>query len=216
MAKGILLNARNHARVAQDEYDDWYETEHLPERARVPGFLSGRRWVSVDEPCVSVSVYDLDSVQVLASPAYRAVGYDNVSPWTKRIAGLSERILRYEGEQTSPGEAVSPAAAEGLLVNAMNVAPEAEAEFNRWYDEEHIPALAAVPGTLSARRYLATQTSGPRYLALYHLRDASVVLQPAWATAVDTPWTRKIRPFMRDRIRIVCRPYRRPDARQSA
>jgi hypothetical protein len=26
MAKGILLNSRNHARVPQDEYDDWYET----------------------------------------------------------------------------------------------------------------------------------------------------------------------------------------------
>jgi len=27
----------------------------------------------------------------------------------------------------------------------MNVAPEHEAEFNEWYDTEHIPALAAVP-----------------------------------------------------------------------
>jgi hypothetical protein len=49
-----------------------------------------------------------------------------------------------------------------------------------------------------------------------HLRDASVVLRPAWAKAVDTPWTRKIRPVMRDRIRIVYRPYRRAQARQLA
>ena len=29
----------------------------------------------------------------------------------------------------------------------MNVAPEAEEDFNAWYDEEHLPALAGVPGT---------------------------------------------------------------------
>ena len=38
-------------------------------------------------------------------------------------------------------------------MNAMNIAPEHEAEFNERYDHEHVPALAAVPGVLSARRF---------------------------------------------------------------
>jgi hypothetical protein len=210
MAKGILLNARNHTRVPRDEYDDWYETEHLPERSRVPGFLSGERWVDITNPNVSVSVYDLDSVEVLASLAYRAVGYENVSPWTKRIAKLSERILRFEGVQTLPGDRVSPVRAGGFLVNAMSAAAEGEEDFNRWYDEEHIPALAAVPGTLCARRFRATGTSKQIYLALYHLESPEVPTTQAWAKAVDTPWTRRMRPFMRDHVRIVCRPYKRP------
>lgn len=211
MARGILLNSRNHARVPRDEYDDWYETEHLPERSGVTGFLSAERWVNIADANVSVSVYDLDSVAVLASAGYLAIGYENVSPWTRRIAKLSERVLRFEGEQTLPGDAVSPARAGGLLVNAMSSAPEGEADFNRWYNEEHIPALAAVPGTLCARRFRATRTSKPMYLALYHLESPDVVTSAAWAKAVDTPWTRRVRPFMTDRIRLVCRPYRRPD-----
>lgn len=210
MAKGILLNARKHARVPQDEYDDWYETEHFPERQRVPGFLSAERWVDITDPTVSVSVYDLDSVAVLASPAYRAVGYENVSPWTKRIAGLSERILRFEGTQTLPGDQASPLGTGGLLVNAMNAQAAGEADFNRWYDEEHIPALAAVPGCLCARRFRATNTSKQIYLALYHLESPEVVSTEAWARAVDTPWTKRVRPSMGDRVRIVCRPYKRP------
>jgi hypothetical protein len=211
MAKALLLNARNHARVPRDEYDEWYSAEHLPERSRVPGFLSAERWVSVQDANVSVAIYDLESIEVLASPAYRAVGYDNISPWSKRIVRLSERLLRYEGVQTLPGGASSPSGSGGLLVNAMNVAPEGEQDFNRWYDEEHIPALSAVPGTLLARRYLASDTSGQRYLALYHLESPDVVATEAWAKAVDTPWTARIRPFMRDRLRIVCRPYRQGD-----
>ena len=38
----------------------------------------------------------------------------------------------------------------------MNIAPKLEAEFNKWYDKEHIPALAAVPGVLAARRFRGT------------------------------------------------------------
>ena len=208
MAKGILLNVRNHKNVPRDEYDDWYGTEHLPERLRVPGFLTGERWVDANDANVSVTVYDLASSEVLNSAEYRAVGYDNISPWTRRIVRLSERILRFEGVQTLPGDAVSPKGAGGLLVNAMSAAPEGEDDFNRWYDEEHIPALSAVPGTLLARRYRATSSTGPVYLALYHLESPEVVMTEAWAKAVDTPWTRRIRPFMRDRVRIVCRPYK--------
>ena len=62
MTTGILLNARNHRNVPRDEYDEWYHGEHLPERSRVPGFLSAERWVDVHDPNVSVSVYDLESV----------------------------------------------------------------------------------------------------------------------------------------------------------
>ena len=56
----------------------------------------------------------------------------------------------------------------------MNVDPAAEAEFNDWYDAEHLPQLRAVPGVLAARRFRATDlTSERRYLALYHLRDTA-------------------------------------------
>src|SRR5690606_27223984 len=134
----------------------------------------------VHDPNVSVSVYDLESVDVLASRQYRAVGYDNISPWTRRIVRLSERVLRFEGTQTLPGDATSPSGSGGLLVNAMNAAPEGEADFNRSYDEEHIPALSAVPGTLLSRRFRAVSTSKQWYLALYHLESPDVVATEAW------------------------------------
>ena len=60
---------------------------------------------------------------------------------------------------------------------AMNFAPEADAELDKGYDEEHIPALAAVPGCLMARRYKITSVNSDgkqRYLALYHLKSPEV------------------------------------------
>jgi hypothetical protein len=96
-----------------------------------------------------------------------------------------------------------------LRRNAMNVAPEAEDDFNAWYDEEHLVALARVPGTLAARRYRSTEAGGGthRYVAIYHLASPDVARSAAWKAAADTPWSARVRPHFRDRIRILTRRY---------
>src|SRR5439155_9367944 len=145
MAKGTLIAAMNIGRAAEDEFHDWYDAEHLPERQRVPGFLLCQRWIGAQDRKVSVATYDLAGVSVLKSPAYLAIGGENLSPWSKRVTGRVERLMRFEGDQILPGDQLPPERAGGLLLNAMNIAPEFEAEFNEWYDKEHIPALSAVP-----------------------------------------------------------------------
>src|SRR5262245_7542449 len=141
MAKGLLLAAMNMAQVAEDEFQDWYDSEHLPERQRVPGFRTCERWIGTADRKVSVATYDLDSLAVMQSPGYLAIGGENLSPWSKRVTARVERLLRFEGDQILPGEQLAPREAGGLLLNAMNIPPEREAEFNEWYDKEHIPAL---------------------------------------------------------------------------
>jgi hypothetical protein len=92
----------------------------------------------------------------------------------------------------------------------MTPAPEVETAFNAWYDTEHVPALARVPNVLCARRFRANSGSGPQYLALYHLASPEVVSSPAWKQASEsTPMPEHIRPQIRDRVRLVCRNYRR-------
>lgn len=206
MAKGILVAAMDFTDVAEDEFHDWYDTEHLPERVRVPGFRLCQRWIGVQDPKVSVATYDLDSIGVLQSPGYQAIGGANLSPWSKRVTSRVERLMRFEGDQILPGDQLPPEGAGGLLLNAMNVEPAAEAEFNEWYDNEHIPALAAVPGVLCARRFRAT-SANRRYVALYHLVSPEVQATPAWKSAADSEWTRKLRPNFRDHLRLVCKKY---------
>src|SRR6185436_6740866 len=167
MAKGTLIAAMNIGQAAEDEFQDWYDTEHLPERQRVPGFLVCDRWIGVSDRKISVATYDLETIKVLASPAYLAIGGANLSPWSKRVTSRVERLMRFEGDQILPGDQLAPPDAGGLLLNAMNVTPAYDAEFNEWYDKEHIPALTAVPGVLCARRFRATDDSNRKYVALY-------------------------------------------------
>lgn len=206
MAKGTLIAAMSIGRAAEDEFQDWYDTEHLPERQRVPGFLVCERWIGVADRTISVATYDLETVGVLKSPAYLAIGGENLSPWSKRVTARVDRLMRYEGEQILPGDQLPPSGAGGLLLNAMNIAPELEAEFNDWYDKEHIPALAAVPGVLCARRFRGT-SGNRKYVALYHLATPDVVESDEWKQARQSDWTSRLQPHFRDHLRLVLRRY---------
>jgi hypothetical protein len=206
MAKGILLVAFDFSTAHEDEFHDWYDLEHVPERQRVPGFGLCERWISVANPKHAVATYDLDSLAVLASEPYKAIAYENLSVWSKRVGPMCTRLIRFDGEQTLPGNAVSPAGAGGVLVNAMNVAPEHEAEFNEWYDNEHIPSLATVPGVLSARRFQDTKGTH-RHLALYHLTSPEVAMGEPWKSTASTPWTERLRPHFQNHLRILSRRY---------
>ena len=205
MPKGTLIAAMHVGRAAEDEFHDWYDTEHLPERQRVPGFLLCQRWIGATDPRISLATYDLESWAVLQSPGYLAIGGENLSPWSKRVTARVDRLMRFEGDQILPGDQLPPANAGGLLLNAMNIAPELETEFNEWYDKEHIPALAAVPGVLAARRFRGT--GNRKYVALYHLATPEVQDSDEWKAARVSDWTSRLQPHFRDHLRLVCRRY---------
>lgn len=210
MTKGAMIAAMDFSSVDTGEFNDWYDTEHLPERERIEGFLKAERWIGADDPRLSVATYDLAHVSVLQGPGYGAIARENASPWSKRVTSRVERILRYEGEQTLPGDSLAPAGAGGLLLVGMTPSAEADAAFNDWYDREHVPALAAVPGVLSARRFRATNSSGCRYVALYHLTGPEVSETPAWKSAsASTPMPPHVRDTITNRLRLVCRAYLR-------
>ena len=62
-----------------------------------------------------------------------------------------------------------------IMVVMMQVDPEDEADFNRWYDEEHLRERLEIPGYISARRFkLQEGTDGMlNFLCIWELEDAS-------------------------------------------
>jgi hypothetical protein len=209
MAKGLLLAVFDFSTARADEFHDWYDLEHVPERLAVPGILNAERWIGDEDPHLAIAAYDLESPEVMRSPPYTAVAGDNVSVWTRRLAGKTNRLMRFEGEQLRPGDGLAPSGATGLLVASMNIDPSIEADFTDWYDTEHLPSLSAVPGVLSGRRYRATGPSERQYVALYHLESPEVARSDAWRRAADTPWSAKLRPYFRNLVVWRCHRYQR-------
>jgi hypothetical protein len=80
-----------------------------------------------------------------------------------------------------------------LLMVYVDIDPEHDADFNAWYDEEHLSDLLKLPGFLSAARYEALK-GGPRYLACYELESAEAVQSEAYKQyrSHPTEWTQRI------------------------
>jgi hypothetical protein len=214
MANGILVPVVDFTDIAEDEFNDWYDLEHIPERLAVPGFLTSERWIGAANQTLSVATYELDNADVLKSAAYNAVGNharggDNLSAWSKRVTARVKILMRFEGNQILAVGGISTKDAPALLLDAMSVAPEHEHEFNEWYGTEHIPALAAVSGTLCARGYRAADAAAQHYLTLYYLTSAEIPDSTAWKAAAHTSWTERMRPHFRNQLQIVCRRYQR-------
>ena len=196
---GLLISSFDFSPVAEDEFHDWYDTEHIPERLRIPGFLDIRRWCSIDDPKVSMTTYDLASPDVLRSPGYLAVGYENNSPWTRRVGWRCIKRLRAEAAQRWPGNRLAPEGALALLVVAANPAEGRAAELADW-----VGRSAATQDTVDGLRCVRTFVASAgthRHVVTYHLdherllQDASVqerVVQP-WldqSAATDLQFTR--------------------------
>ena len=93
----------------------------------------------------------------------------------------------------------------GLLAVWNAIAPGDEAEFNTWYDGEHVPERLALPGFLGARRY-RDLSAAHRYCALYDTDSPQSLASPAYLErlANPTPATRAIMGRFRDMHRAVC------------
>src|SRR3954462_15954520 len=72
-----------------------------------------------------------------------------------------------------------PLAGKGMLLTSMNIDAAAEADFNRWYDREHLEERVAIEGFLEARRYVA-HPANPKYLSLYSTATLDVLDSPAY------------------------------------
>jgi len=85
-----------------------------------------------------------------------------------------------------------------------DVTPEAEDDFNAWYDREHLAGLAAVPGCVRASRY-RNLGAGPRYFACYDLATPEAFGSPAWLAVRATRWSDRVRPSFRNTQRTMYR-----------
>ena len=108
-------------------------------------------------------------------------------------AKAKERIV---GDNTS-----TPA----MLVVWANIPAEHEADFNRWYDNEHVQERVAISGFVNGARYFSAD--GQRhYLGLYRTQSLGTFTSDAYKAAFgkQTQWSVTNLQRMTDCVRRVC------------
>ncbi len=83
-----------------------------------------------------------------------------------------------------------------MMVVFTNPIDNRDDEFNKWYDEQHLDDLLAMPGMKTAQRYRLTIGSGWKYMAIYdvetddldglmvemfrRVKDNEIIMSPAF------------------------------------
>lgn len=101
---------------------------------------------------------------------------------------------------------------KGMLITLTEVKSRDEADFNEWYNREHIDERVSLPGFHRARRYVAVKGS-PKYLATYECDSVGDLATPgylqllanqtAWSQAVMARFTRFNRMTLRIQVDLT-------------
>jgi hypothetical protein len=171
---GLLLTLTEPPPQMEEEFNAWYDTEHIPERLSIPGFRSARRWVAQGRRGEGkyLATYELESPAVLTSPQYLSF-FEKQSAWTQRCLGKAVVFKRWACEQIEPGAAEPHAAAKALVLVCRDQ-----------------PTLQlALPGALVTRHFAAS-SGQPRHIALFDLgRNTARDIPPEWGARIYQAYT---------------------------
>ena len=150
---------------------------------------------------------DLYAYGALEGAAYRAdrdlQRFDAMARQLPVFATSAPAIDRLENVFTATGASAGASAGFRYIVET-DAADGWEEDIFRWYDAEHMPGLAAVPGCVRAQRFL-NRDGGPRSHACYDLTDPNILQTAAWLAVRRTAWSDRVRPQFRNTRRTMFR-----------
>ncbi|KAH8923826.1 hypothetical protein BT69DRAFT_1241783 [Atractiella rhizophila] len=198
-------------KVTLEEFHDWYDNEHIPLRMdnNLPEFLTGARYESlIPQPPKWMAIYEVSSSSFFNDPKYttlRANRSSREAALVKNLGILDRRICGVKLADTgSVRDTKGPA--PFLVIAALTPAQGTDADFEKWYKEEHIGMMAKIPGWRRTFRYkitdsLLSQTGkedesgkAPQYVAIYefeHLDPETFPKDEAFQQAISTDWAKK-------------------------
>ena len=165
----------------EEEFNAWYNTEHLPELLTLPGFLDAARYVATRGGPKYLAVYELTSIEAVRSPEFSK---RKRTPWENRMSPrvTGKNVTRIVGRQIFPSRLENPdrGMPPALQIGRMSVPESADAEWNEWYNTDYIPGYLTVPGVIYARRYRAVDEERS-FATVYELVNDKVSESADWS-----------------------------------
>jgi hypothetical protein len=196
-ARGLITVRLDVPASHDEEFNDWYNLEHVPQLTAMPGFVRTRRYFCETSDIRYLAWYETADETVEAGPHFQGIVREP-TPWSLRLRKLygdkrermNFRLMCEVGGMPEPD-------APWMYVVHTDIPDHIVEEYNAWYDKEHLPRCVGIPGVLRARRYMSVActsgNAGPKYLTAYELTGPDVWESPAAQIARKTPWTEKMR-----------------------
>ena len=94
--------------------------------------------------------------------------------------------------------------ADGIMAIWMDCDAEHLADFDAWYDRQHLYERTSTPGFVTGTRYRAIR-GRPAFGAVYETESPAVMRSEAYLARLEKPtaWTSRVMPHFRNTIRTV-------------
>ena len=183
----------------EDDFNRWYNEEHLAELLSISGVLSAARYEAVSSGPKHLACYELESPAVVESDAFknraRTEWGNRVSPsviGNPMISNVYEMIRPAALTPDLAGSDMAPA----LQIGRMAVPSEHEDQWNQWYNNIYTANYEKVPGCIRARRWKAVRGE-PKYAVVYEFEHEKVSESPEWLRQRDIdPSNERMRSLM--------------------
>ena len=91
--------------LADEKYDEefnaWYDTQHLPQLLSMPGFLDAARYVALKGGPKYLAAYEIENTEAVQTPEFLN---RTVPPWDRRMSPrvIGKNLTRIVGQQIFP------------------------------------------------------------------------------------------------------------------
>jgi hypothetical protein len=172
----------------EDEFNRWYNEEHIADILAIPGVLNGARYEAVKGGPKHLACYELDSpAAVLGDGFTKRIK----SKWSETMGPtiVGENFFNPLYEMIHPDSVSSDMADSGmapaLQIGRMNIPVERTEEWNQWYNSTFVPNFEKVPGVIRGRRFKTVRGEDPLYSVVYEFEDGNVSQTPEWEAQLD-------------------------------
>ena len=189
LAASVLFSEMRPDSAWRGRFDDWYDTEHIPLRMGVKGFLSAQRYHTEDKTNY-LAVYELDSLDVFNTPAFKAVK-NQPSETTAWMLANVNGFTRYLCDQIAISGDPSGDALNAPVLHAIlcKVRPDAMPEFDSWHSRKYVPQVLRSPNALMVRSFaIASGEPQPFNRLTLHYHAAGSDLSALTACRSDSDW----------------------------
>jgi hypothetical protein len=135
----------------RDDFFEWHNREHMPERVGIPGFRRGRRYIAIEASPEFFTLYETDSPQVLVGADYLG-RLNSPTGWTRRA---TSHFFNTSRSLCSVAWTAGTGSGGYMITWRYNVAERREAEQRAKLAHEILPLLVDRAGVVGAHLCIA-------------------------------------------------------------
>ncbi|PGH20379.1 hypothetical protein AJ80_03647 [Polytolypa hystricis UAMH7299] len=141
--------------LSEEDFNDWYCDEHIPDVVATSGVDSAARYKRVDGAITSslhkfLTVYEMPDINFKGSDEFQSLEGQSLGPSTDRIFLKTEFDTRFFEEMKVPGQEGGKVGSAPLVL-CETMSHNDDGAFKDWFLKSRVPSMRKISGYLQTR-----------------------------------------------------------------